>query len=280
MFKIDILFNFVVLNLKSQNAGCCFKLWDISQMLLLLTISILGGVFCSGFWISGSVLEVKVKPGVNITLYCDCKASTEVFVVWFRNCSHENQPSLVLNSKPQDWANPQKLPRFEFVKNDSSASYDLSIMNVSGSDEGFYYCGTEDLKKYGKGYSTEKRIYSYSNITTRVTVGKHFCLNYMCDCVCSKSIFGLNNQNCGEIVSNILHEQVVFKNCLIYFFNNIIPWHHCKLLSSQNYLTKMGLLFDNCPLHNFFCWKCVLWWYECTCPTITSYRTEIMQQPT
>ncbi len=62
-------------------------------------VIVLAVVSCSHDWISGSVLEVTIRPGDNITLYCDCKASTGEYMVWYRNCSHENQPSLVLKSK-------------------------------------------------------------------------------------------------------------------------------------------------------------------------------------
>ena len=115
-------------------------------------------------------MEVTVGPGDNITLYCDCKPSAGVFIVWFRNCSHENQPSLVLNVLDlNDWNNFLIPARYKFVKNYSSDSYDLLIMNVSGSDEGLYYCGTKEKKVE---VSTEDIIYSYSKITTKIKLGK------------------------------------------------------------------------------------------------------------
>ena len=120
--------------------------------------------------ISGSVLEVK--RGDNITLYCDCKPSTAVYIVWFRNCSHENQPSLVLTQKRYE--DPQKFHRYKLVKNSSSDSYNLFITNVSASDEGLYYCGTAKREDQLTGQET------YSNDTTRVIVGEYFCLSYLC----------------------------------------------------------------------------------------------------
>jgi len=94
---------------------------------------------------------VTVRPGDNITLHCDCKLSTGTYTVWFRNCSHENQPTLVLNAKPDEmWKHFQEYSRYEFMKNSSSDSYDLLIVNVTESDEGIYYCGTGDEGGAGK----------------------------------------------------------------------------------------------------------------------------------
>ncbi|XP_078020838.1 uncharacterized protein LOC117254756 [Epinephelus lanceolatus] len=135
---------------------------------------LLGAVSCSHDSVSGSVLEVTVRPGDNITLYCDCKLSSGVYIVWYRNCSHENQPPLVLKTKhPSKMVNTEDdplkiLPRFQFVRNFSSASYDLLIMNITHSDEGLYYCGTEQTKVEDKEFITSRTIYRYGNITTRI----------------------------------------------------------------------------------------------------------------
>ncbi|KAM7419155.1 hypothetical protein PAMA_016330 [Pampus argenteus] len=121
--------------------------------------------------ISGSVLEVTVKPGDNITLQCDCKRSLGVYIVWYRNCSHENQPSLVLEmfdasrKYKKNSAYLNLLPRFHFVNNNSSDSYDLLIMNVTGSDEGLYYCGTERTTVVEEDKIIKRKIYTYGNIT-------------------------------------------------------------------------------------------------------------------
>ena len=142
-------------------------------------VCIPGVVSCSHDGICGSVLEVTVRPGDNITLYCDCKRSLGVDIVWFRNCSHENQPSLVLRTKfeqrdatDKDYTkirNP--FPRFHLVRNKSSDSYDLLIMNITDSDEGLYYCGTEqtDVKDNTTGSFID--VYTYGN-ATRIVVSK------------------------------------------------------------------------------------------------------------
>ncbi|XP_047432031.1 uncharacterized protein LOC125000541 isoform X4 [Mugil cephalus] len=99
----------------------------------ILPSTLLGGVvsFSHG-WISVPTLEVTVRPGDNITLYCDCRPSRGEHIVWFRNCSHEYQPTLVLDST------------------------------------GLYYCATEKTKVEDKEYNTRRHIYTYGNITTKI----------------------------------------------------------------------------------------------------------------
>ena len=135
-------------------------------------VCIPGVVSCSHDGISGSVLEVTVRPGDNITLYCDCKLSTGIFIVWYRNCSHENQPSLVLRTKIKrdatdkeytNFLNP--FTRFHLVENESSDSYDLLIMNITDSDEGLYYCGTEQIKVEDKTTISDRNVYAYGTVT-------------------------------------------------------------------------------------------------------------------
>ncbi|XP_033985283.1 uncharacterized protein LOC117481626 isoform X1 [Trematomus bernacchii] len=139
-------------------------------LVILLVVS------CTHDWTSGSELEMTVRPGHKITLYCDCKLSSGVYIVWYRNCSHENQPSLVLNVK--EWRryfmdinyslNP--LPRFHFVRNSSSESYDLLIVNITETDERLYYCGTDQFKLEQNERLTFTHIYTNVNISTRIHV--------------------------------------------------------------------------------------------------------------
>lgn len=126
------------------------------------------------------MLEVTIRPGDNIILYCDCKTSYGVNIVWYRNCSHKNQPSLVLKQNLNAWIHSSDalvalnpIPRFYFVKNNFSESYDLLIMNTTDSDEGLYYCGTEQTKVEDNGYITRRFVYRYGNITTRILFSKY-----------------------------------------------------------------------------------------------------------
>lgn len=144
-------------------------------------VSVSGVISTSQVQISGPVLELTVRPGDNVTLYCDCKTSSGVYIKWYKNCSHVNQPSLVLNSRypheelmdkdyDTDFLNP--FPRFHLVKNESSESYDLLIVNITDSDEGLYYCGTEQHKVEDNIKVTYKYVNSYSNVTTRILLCK------------------------------------------------------------------------------------------------------------
>ncbi|KAF7664070.1 hypothetical protein LDENG_00190350, partial [Lucifuga dentata] len=123
-------------------------------------------------WISGSESELRVKPGENITLHCDCKSSAGVYIVWYRNCSHENQPPLVLRTQyvPNLSSNSDSLlnpfPNFDLLENQSS--YDLLIKNITYSDEGLYYCGTEGSTVTDQEKIKSENLYTYSNITTRI----------------------------------------------------------------------------------------------------------------
>ncbi|XP_047199854.1 uncharacterized protein LOC118117935 isoform X4 [Hippoglossus stenolepis] len=155
------------------------------DQLHVFIILLVGAVASSQAHINGSVLNLTVSHGGNATLYCDCKSSSGVYIVWYRNCSHVNQPTLVmktryqaellpLNHKYKDNLHP--FPRFHLVKNESSESYDLLITNISDSDEGLYYCGTEQVNtKDGK----EKDNYirkSYGNVTRMIltySMGDH-----------------------------------------------------------------------------------------------------------
>ncbi|XP_034059188.1 uncharacterized protein LOC117537905 [Gymnodraco acuticeps] len=143
---------------------------------LRIFLVILLVVSCTHDWTSGSELEMTVRPGDNITLYCDCNSSTGVYIVWYRNCSHENQPSLVLNIITRrkhvmdNNYSQNPLPRFHFVRNSSSESYDMLIINITETDEGLYYCGTYQLKVEKNEQINFAHIYTHGNISTRIHV--------------------------------------------------------------------------------------------------------------
>ncbi|XP_051802086.1 uncharacterized protein LOC127533349 [Acanthochromis polyacanthus] len=170
--------------------------------LYVLLVVFSGIVSCSHNLVSGSVLEVTARPGDSITLYCDCKVSSGVHIVWIRNCSHENQPSLILRTK--EARRLYSFP-FEFVKNDSSDSYDLLIKNITNADEGLYYCGTEELNvENNQEYITSTTVHRYSNMTTRIilnstdpndcnsTAPRHYEKPELCN-VCWTLLFSLSS---------------------------------------------------------------------------------------
>ncbi|KAM8772530.1 uncharacterized protein AB9X84_010217 [Acanthopagrus schlegelii] len=148
---------------------------------LHILLVVLLGVVCYGHdQVTGSVLEVSVRPGDNITLYCDCKKSAGVYIVWYRNCSHENQPPLILESSDPRIYDQKSFPRFKFVDNTSSNSFDLVIMNITESDEGIYYCGTKQTKVWETDYIGSKSDYRYGNVTTRIKLNSSSPDPYQC----------------------------------------------------------------------------------------------------
>ncbi|XP_022614403.1 uncharacterized protein LOC111231546 [Seriola dumerili] len=164
-------------------------------MLCLFLFSLFGVVISSHEWISGSASVVTVTPGDNITLYCDWKLSSGVYkIAWFRNCSHENQPSLVLKLERNSMIDSNVKnhgPHFHLAKNQSSDSYDLLIMNITDSDEGLYYCGAEQTKVDDK--VSTRSIYRYGNVTRILlnTSQPHHCETPQ-DCgVCWTLLFSL-----------------------------------------------------------------------------------------
>ncbi|KAI4873142.1 hypothetical protein NFI96_025289 [Prochilodus magdalenae] len=106
---------------------------------------------------SGAEVERRVRPGDDVTLYCDCVVGQRSELAWFRNCSDESHPPLLLTSSSES------LPRYGFVRNSSSKSYDLFVKNVMAKDLGLYYCARreKDLHRNTTGYR-------YGNLTTRI----------------------------------------------------------------------------------------------------------------
>ncbi|CAN9510446.1 unnamed protein product [Ophioblennius macclurei] len=147
------------------------------DMLCFFVALLFGGVFGRQDWISES--EVRVTPGDNITLHCDCQLDTGVFILWYRNCSHRNQPSLIMrtqsrdrfkltetNSEEREWQFKLKyFGHFELVSNSSSNTYDLMITNISDSEEGLYYCGTEQSEVKDQDKITLTYVHTFGNAT-------------------------------------------------------------------------------------------------------------------
>ncbi|KAK7930039.1 hypothetical protein WMY93_006434 [Mugilogobius chulae] len=139
----------------------------------------IGILLISGFvraLVSASLTDVEVTPGQNITLFCDCPLGTGTFIVWLRNCSHVNQPTLVLSLRKayspyvpnSELMSP--LPRFQFVKNVSSNSYNLQIANITESDQGLYFCATETRNVKEVNGSLPGYVYRYGKIATRIKI--------------------------------------------------------------------------------------------------------------
>ncbi|RXN18559.1 hypothetical protein ROHU_026166 [Labeo rohita] len=119
--------------------------------------------------IQGEEVEMKVRPGDNITLYCDRSLTVGSVIVWIRNCSHENQPSLIIDFTKWDL---EILKRFSYIHKNYSKSYDLQITNISISDLGLYYCAELERKinKDEKGILSSSDMYYYGTRTTRLSL--------------------------------------------------------------------------------------------------------------
>ncbi|XP_043083564.1 uncharacterized protein LOC122330473 isoform X2 [Puntigrus tetrazona] len=117
----------------------------------------------------GEEVEMKVRPGENITLFCDRSLSLGSFIVWIRNCSHENQPTFIIDSRQWDL---EAFQRFSFIHNPYNNSLDLHITNVTVSDLGLYYCAEVENKvnEDNKGIISSSKVYYYGNQTTRLSL--------------------------------------------------------------------------------------------------------------
>ncbi|KAG9259708.1 hypothetical protein AMEX_G27230 [Astyanax mexicanus] len=138
----------------------------------------------SGVWfsrISGAEeVSIRVSPGDNVTLYSDCVLKTGFYVVWFRNCSHKNQPPLLISSMDlKSFSEVYKdlvqdvFLGYTFMWNPSNNTHDLLVKNITESDLGLYYCAllekTITENAAGKG-GVPKAVYRYGNRTTRLSL--------------------------------------------------------------------------------------------------------------
>ncbi len=114
----------------------------------------------------GTEVDMRVKAGDSISLYCDCVIPFGSHIVWWRNCSHEHQPSLLIEAVNLFTG---MFPRFNFVLNSSSNSCDLHITNVSVFDEGLYYCAIKERKVHDV-HSIISSEYQYGNRSTHLYV--------------------------------------------------------------------------------------------------------------
>ncbi len=128
-------------------------------------------------------MEMKVSPGDNITLYCDLSVTLGSVVVWIRNCSHENQPSLIIHYIKLYL---EIFQRFSFIHNPYNNSYDLHITNISVSDLGLYYCAKVENKvnENEKGIISSSEVYYYGNRTTRLSLKGKKTVRYYNIIVC------------------------------------------------------------------------------------------------
>lgn len=115
----------------------------------------------------GKEVKIKVKPGDNVTVFGDCVVPVGSHIFWIRNNSYGNQSiSLFAEDLFQG-----TFPRFHFVANSSSNSFDLHIKNASFYDEGLYYCATVERKITDVNDKVNIKLeYQYGNRRTHLSI--------------------------------------------------------------------------------------------------------------
>ncbi|XP_037388910.1 uncharacterized protein LOC108415917 [Pygocentrus nattereri] len=112
--------------------------------------------------ISGIVVEMRVKPGDDVTVYCDCTWKHRFKIVWVIKPSDEHQPPLFHLTEDST------LPHYSHVWNKSKLTYDLLVKNITGSELGLYYCALHETmfsrNKNGDGLIED--LYLDGNRTT------------------------------------------------------------------------------------------------------------------
>ncbi|XP_065110981.1 uncharacterized protein [Paramisgurnus dabryanus] len=120
--------------------------------------------------IYGADIEMKVRPGDNITLHCDLPLTRGLNIVWMKNSSYEFLPSIIIDHRKETFR------RFSFPKNSNINSFDLHITNITVFDLGLYYCVEYDrkLNNAEKG-KYQSDLYYYGNRTTRLFLAVTSC---------------------------------------------------------------------------------------------------------
>ncbi|KAG9259704.1 hypothetical protein AMEX_G27224, partial [Astyanax mexicanus] len=119
--------------------------------------------------ISGAEVEMRVRPGDNVTIYSDCVWELGLNSVWFRNCSHHHQPALMISSKDLESSFNS---RYSVDWNESNQTHDLLVKNVSESDLGLYYCALHEknITMVKNGPINFRDVFHYGNRRTRLSL--------------------------------------------------------------------------------------------------------------
>ncbi|XP_052454710.1 uncharacterized protein LOC128014973 [Carassius gibelio] len=122
-----------------------------------VSISAFIALSCIYWKVSGTLVEVVVKPGDNATLHCDCEVVIGQDFHWVKSCSSQIQPPLIISAYKSLL---QPIPRYTLFYNDTSESYDLAIENITEADLGLYYCSRVEARKVKKnGIIFEEDVY-------------------------------------------------------------------------------------------------------------------------
>ncbi|KAI4894890.1 hypothetical protein NFI96_025343, partial [Prochilodus magdalenae] len=112
--------------------------------------------------ISGLIVEMRVKPGDNATIHCDCTYQSKFTLVWFIKPAKEHQPP------PINLTEDTTPPRYSRVWNDSRKTFDLLVKNSTELDLGLYYCTLHEIKftRGRNGERVREDVYHEGNRTT------------------------------------------------------------------------------------------------------------------
>ncbi|XP_037389010.1 uncharacterized protein LOC119262104 [Pygocentrus nattereri] len=128
--------------------------------------------------ISGIVVEMRVKPGDDVTIYCDCNWKRRFKIVWVIKPSDEHQPPLFHLTEHST------LPHYSHVWNNSKGTYDLLVKNITGSELGLYYCALHETKfsRNEMGERVKEDLYLDGNRTTFLSfqVVSSICVYCIC----------------------------------------------------------------------------------------------------
>ncbi|KAI4881957.1 hypothetical protein NFI96_030950, partial [Prochilodus magdalenae] len=105
---------------------------------------------------------MRVKPGDNATIYCDCTYQSKFTLIWFIKPAKEHQPPLI--NLTEDTTPPQ----YSRVWNYTKGTYDLLVKNITESDLGLYYCALHEIKftRGRNGERVREDVYHEGNRTT------------------------------------------------------------------------------------------------------------------
>ncbi|KAK2911988.1 hypothetical protein Q8A67_004121 [Cirrhinus molitorella] len=134
---------------------------------MMVSITAFIGLSCIYWIVSGTLVEVVVRPGDNAAVPCDCEIVEGQDIQWVNICPSQIQPPLIISAydsllKP--------IPRFSVFSNDASKSYDLVIENITEADLGLYYCSRVEKKQIMQNSILfEKDVYHTGDTLIKLT---------------------------------------------------------------------------------------------------------------
>ncbi|KAF4113206.1 hypothetical protein G5714_005751 [Onychostoma macrolepis] len=198
-----------------------------------VSITSLIALSCIYWKVSGTLMEVVVRPGDNATLLCNCEIVTGQEIRWVKICSLQIQPPLIISAYNSLL---QPIPRFSVFWNSASKSYDLVIENITGADLGLYYCSRVE-KKYIKqnGIIFEKDVYHTGDTLIKLTYGSPVL----------KESEG--RQSRSETQRQLSQEQDVHTE--VFYTSLNIPKRGCKRIKSSRLQSSDFSVYDGIKMH-------------------------------